>query len=258
MLLFDGQGTLLARYPERPEWIGKNWRHYPLMKRGRAQSDGWARSIQGRPLRKSTAGRRFPARRRASRSDSDRADVLARIDQQITQTALAVPTALGLAMLAFIGLARGIVRPLKILTAGAEAARRSHEAELPSVTGYAEVESLAASLQELLADRKQREDALAAARAEAEMAVEQARAAHPRLRDAIEAVPVGLVFFDADDRYVLWNRRYVELYPHISAPPTPGERFDERLRARIANGYFPQAAGREEEWLTDRLALHRA
>ena len=163
---------------------------------------------------------------------------------------LAVIGVLAMAALACIGLARRIVQPLAALTAGAEAARTSHEAELPVVAGFAEVESLAASLNELLADRKHREDALSAARADAERA-------HERLREALEAVPVGLVFFDADDRYVLWNSRYLELYPHLSEPPTVGERFDERLRALIKKGCFPQAEGREEEWLAYRLALHR-
>ena len=257
VMLFDGQGTLLARFPERPEWIGKNWRGYPLMNEAARKSDGWAMVDSKVGPAQIYGWTQIAGTQARIAVGFTSADVLGRIDHQITQTALAVATALGLAMLAFVGLAGGIVRPLKILTAGAEAARKSHEAELPSVTGYREVESLAASLQELLADRKQREDALAAARAAAEMAVEQARAAHTRLRDAIEAVPVGLVFFDADDRYVLWNSRYMELYPHISDPPTPGERFDERLRAGITKGYFPQAAGREEEWLTHRLSLHR-
>jgi len=29
-------------------------------------------------------------------------------------------------------------------------------------------------------------------------------------------VPEALVLFDAEDRYVLWNSRYAELYPRAS------------------------------------------
>ena len=257
VMLFDGQGTLLARFPERPEWIGKNWRGYPLIDVASRRTEGWSMVDSLVGPSQIYGWTQIPGTQARIAVGFNSADVLGHIDHQITQTALAVATALGLAMLAFAGLAGGIVRPLKILTAGAEAARRSHAAELPNVTGYREVESLSASLHELLAARKQREDALAAARAEAEQAVEQARAAHTRLRDAIEAVPVGLVFFDADDRYVLWNSRYMKLYPHIADPPTPGERFEERLRTFIKKGYFPRADGREDEWLAERLSLHR-
>lgn len=41
VMLFDGQGHLLARYPERPEWIGKNWRGYPLMTKVSETREGW-------------------------------------------------------------------------------------------------------------------------------------------------------------------------------------------------------------------------
>lgn len=47
-------------------------------------------------------------------------------------------------------------------------------------------------------------------RAEAESAVEQARKSHERLRQAIDILPQGVVFLDADGRYVLWNKKYSE------------------------------------------------
>ena len=53
---------------------------------------------------------------------------------------------------------------------------------------------------------------VAAARAEAKLA-------RDRLRDAIEAIPEGVVFLDAEGRYILWNRRYAEIY-HRSARPS--------------------------------------
>jgi diguanylate cyclase (GGDEF)-like protein/PAS domain S-box-containing protein len=257
VILFDGDDNLLARHPDRPEWIGGNWRGstpavetarsregWGLMDSpdGKAQIYAWS-AVAGTPTRIAVG--------------FDAATVFAHIDSQIRRATAVVVFAVVLALLAGVALARRVSGPLAMLTAGAEAVRASREAELPVVTGFTEVESLAASLNQLLADRRQREDALSIARAEAERAENEARAAHARLRDALEAVPVGLVFFDADDRYLLWNARYMELYPHITDPPVVGEKFDERLRAGIPKGYFPQAAGREEEWLAHRLALHR-
>ena len=53
-----------------------------------------------------------------------------------------------------------------------------------------------------------------AARAEAEaaIAVLEARRAHSRLRDAIDILPEGIVFLDAEGRYILWNQQYANIY----------------------------------------------
>jgi len=55
-------------------------------------------------------------------------------------------------------------------------------------------------------------DDLARVRAEADAAIAQAEQAHARLRDAIEILPHGLVFLDADGRYILWNKQYSDIY----------------------------------------------
>ncbi|MDC7786843.1 EAL domain-containing protein [Rhodoplanes sp. TEM] len=188
----------------------------------------------------------------------ERAKVLARTDLKIGRGAVISAVALAIAMMLALGLARRIADPLVRLTEGANAARRFHDVDLPEVRDYAEVESLSRSLQALLHDNRRREQALRDARAEAERASADARAAHERLREAIEAVPVGLAFFDADDRFVLWNRLYEDLYAGNPLPLTPGMRFEERLRARLKLGLIPPAVGREEEWLAERMASFRA
>jgi PAS domain S-box-containing protein len=84
-----------------------------------------------------------------------------------------------------------------------------------------------------------------------------ARAAHERLRDALEVVPEGLALFDADDRYVLWNRRYAEIYAESASEICVGARFEDALRAGLARGQYPEAVGHEEAWVAERMALHR-
>ncbi|MFL5049864.1 MAG: EAL domain-containing protein [Xanthobacteraceae bacterium] len=106
-----------------------------------------------------------------------------------------------------------------------------------------------------ITEQKQGEKALAAARAEAERAEREARAALARLLEAFEAVPEALVLFDAEDRYVLWNRRYGEMYPHHHGI-RKGMRFEDSLRLGVSHGQHPEAKGREEEWLAKRMALH--
>lgn len=81
----------------------------------------------------------------------------------------------------------------------------------------------------------------------------QARMAGDRLREAIDLLPEGVVFLDAEGRYVLWNKRYAEIY-HRSADLFSAEaKLTDTLREGVARGDYPDAVGREEEWLADRL-----
>jgi diguanylate cyclase (GGDEF)-like protein/PAS domain S-box-containing protein len=105
------------------------------------------------------------------------------------------------------------------------------------------------------ADNPMPADALGVARAEAEAAVEQARQAHARLRDAIDILPEGIVFLDADGRYILWNKQYAEIYRRSADLFAPGARLEDTLRIGVARGDYPEAIGREEEWLAERLML---
>jgi diguanylate cyclase (GGDEF)-like protein/PAS domain S-box-containing protein len=88
-------------------------------------------------------------------------------------------------------------------------------------------------------------------------AQQQAEQAHARLHDVIELMPAGLVFYDSSDRLVLWNRMYDEFFADTAAMRVPGVRFEEMLRGALACGMYPDAVGREEEWLAHRLAVHR-
>ena len=59
-------------------------------------------------------------------------------------------------------------------------------------------------------------------RAEAEAAVAEARRSHERLREAIDILPQGIVFLDGDGRYILWNKKYSEIYSATSDLFSPG------------------------------------
>ncbi|HEY2138257.1 MAG TPA: EAL domain-containing protein, partial [Xanthobacteraceae bacterium] len=95
--------------------------------------------------------------------------------------------------------------------------------------------------------------ALHRARAHAERAVEEARQAHARLRDAIDILPQGIVFLDAEGRYILWNQQYADIYRRSADLFQPGARLQDTLRIGVARGDYPEAIGREEEWIAERL-----
>jgi diguanylate cyclase (GGDEF)-like protein/PAS domain S-box-containing protein len=88
-----------------------------------------------------------------------------------------------------------------------------------------------------------------------EVAQAEARRAEERLRMALDALPEGIVFLDADGRYVLWNKRYAEIYSGSADLFAVGERLEDTLRVGVARGNYPEAIGREEDWLQERLSL---
>jgi diguanylate cyclase (GGDEF)-like protein/PAS domain S-box-containing protein len=84
-------------------------------------------------------------------------------------------------------------------------------------------------------------------------ALAEARKANDRLHEAIDLLPQGIVFFDAEGRFILWNRKYAEIYHTTSHLFRPGARFEDIVRAGVANGCYPEAKGREEEWIAERM-----
>jgi diguanylate cyclase (GGDEF)-like protein/PAS domain S-box-containing protein len=94
---------------------------------------------------------------------------------------------------------------------------------------------------------------IARTRAEAEAAIADARKSHERLREAIELLPQGIVFLDAEGRYILWNKQYAEIYSRSADLFAEGARLEDTLRIGVARGDYPEAAGREEQWIAERL-----
>lgn len=91
----------------------------------------------------------------------------------------------------------------------------------------------------------------------ARIAAGRAAATEGLLRDAIEAVSDGFVLFDRDDRLVLCNERYRNVYRETGQTVEVGSTFEEIIRAGISRGQYPEAEGREEAWAAQRLAQHR-
>ena len=91
-------------------------------------------------------------------------------------------------------------------------------------------------------------------RAQAEAAIADARKSHERLREAIDILPQGIVFLDAHGRYILWNKKYAEIYNRSSDLFKPGARLQDTIRIGVERGDYPEAIGREEGWIAERLA----
>ncbi|MAA98405.1 MAG: hypothetical protein CMN86_08935 [Stappia sp.] len=77
------------------------------------------------------------------------------------------------------------------------------------------------------------------------------------LHAAIEALPDAFVLYDPDDRLVICNSRYRELYATSADVIRVGNRFEEMLRAGVARGQYSDAQGDPEGWIARRMANHR-
>ena len=82
---------------------------------------------------------------------------------------------------------------------------------------------------------------------------QEAREAHTRLRDAIEILPEAIVFLDAESRFVLWNRKYTELYPGTADLLAPGVPLFDILKASVERGTTQEAVESPSEWIERRM-----
>jgi signal transduction histidine kinase/DNA-binding NarL/FixJ family response regulator/HPt (histidine-containing phosphotransfer) domain-containing protein len=87
----------------------------------------------------------------------------------------------------------------------------------------------------------------------------EAERAHARaiLENALESMSDGFVMWDADDRLLVTNQRYREIYALTGDAIHPGASFEEIIRAGIAKGQYPQAGADTEAFITDLIAWHR-
>lgn len=85
----------------------------------------------------------------------------------------------------------------------------------------------------------------------------RANAAERRFIDAMESLPNGFVLYDKDDRLVICNERYREIYAESAKYIVPGASFEEIIRNGVENGQYPDAIGNEEAWIAERLEMHQ-
>ncbi len=90
-------------------------------------------------------------------------------------------------------------------------------------------------------------------RAEAEI-----RNSEQLLRTAIETIDEAFVLYGPDDRLVLCNDKYRSLYATSSDLIVTGASFEDIIRQGALRGQYKEAQGRIDEWVAERMAIHRA
>ena len=80
----------------------------------------------------------------------------------------------------------------------------------------------------------------------------RAKLAQRTMEEAIDALPASVEIFDAEDRLIAYNKRLVEIYPHMLRHFQHKSTFEDLVRESLARGGIPEARGREPEWLEER------
>ena len=91
------------------------------------------------------------------------------------------------------------------------------------------------------------------------MLLRRQRRAQALLQDALEHLSEGFVLFDQDERLVMCNSRFREIYARSADALVPGASLEQILRTGAERGeYLAVPAHDVDGWLVKRLAEHRA
>ncbi|WP_119460029.1 response regulator [Rhodospirillaceae bacterium SYSU D60014] len=158
-----------------------------------------------------------------------------------------------LSILLTVVVLRSITVPLRQLMTAMSAITDGNLAVPIPRPGHDEIGAMARTLA-LFRDSLVERDRLAAER---QIAREAQQRSQVQLSEAIEAITEGFALYDADDRLVICNRRYRELYEALDVPITPGTSFHSILTAAIERGLIVTPPGRAKNWVAERLKRHR-
>jgi PAS domain S-box-containing protein len=85
----------------------------------------------------------------------------------------------------------------------------------------------------------------------------EAEKTEARLREAVDNMSEGFVLYDADNRLVLCNKKYREMYWQVADLLVPGVRRENVVKAYVKSGAIPEAVGREDDFLREEMERRR-
>lgn len=84
----------------------------------------------------------------------------------------------------------------------------------------------------------------------------QSAIASRRVYDGMEAMADGIVMYDPDDRLVVWNTRYIELFPHLAGNLYVGQHFSDIVKIASQTAQTDDDAS-TPGWVENRLITQR-
>lgn len=77
------------------------------------------------------------------------------------------------------------------------------------------------------------------------------------LEGAIAAIGQAFCIYDTDDRLIYFNEQYRQVHARSAEMIRVGATFEAIVRFGAERGQYPDACGRIEEWVAERLAFHQ-
>ena len=77
------------------------------------------------------------------------------------------------------------------------------------------------------------------------------------LQEAISSVSEGFAIYDENDRLVVWNEAYANIYSSIRDLIVAGVSFEELVRQAVGRGQYKDAIGNVDEWVRERVRIHQ-
>jgi PAS domain S-box-containing protein len=74
------------------------------------------------------------------------------------------------------------------------------------------------------------------------------------LSNAVESLSEGFALYDEDHRLVMCNRSYREMNGTVADLIKPGMKWTDLLIQSVRRGAYPDAIGREDEWIEERIS----
>lgn len=82
--------------------------------------------------------------------------------------------------------------------------------------------------------------------------------AHALLHEAVNNVAIGFTIYDEQDRLVVCNNAYLDIYSTSRDLIVKGATFEEIIRRGAERGQYVAALGRVDEWVRERLRQHQS
>lgn len=74
-----------------------------------------------------------------------------------------------------------------------------------------------------------------------------------RFFEALDGFSEGFALYDKDESLVICNKKFRDMYPTLHDMLQPGRTMYDILKARVERGLVPDAIGREDAWIDERL-----
>jgi len=78
-----------------------------------------------------------------------------------------------------------------------------------------------------------------------------------QLRSALDAISDGFMLFDAEDRILAFNNKYVDLFPFVADILIVGMPYRKIVEGQVYRGQIEAAIGQEEAWIDSWIKRHQ-